>query len=171
MASGEASGKPWRPALRADVLASFAERARDVRIKFFDREGEPMSPEEWIEARTDPNYLLVAVDRIENVEVATTWIGLHLDTNPNWEHVIFGTQIVYLHPEDLARMDGPLPDPAEFLPADPEGSVSLLSLVEPAFGEMIGRYGWRKLSDAELGHRLVADDFRERFRAEGRLRG
>lgn len=51
-------------------------------------------------------------------------------------------------------MEGPLPDLADLLPAD---------------GEVIGRYAWRQLADAEAGHQLVADDFRERYRAEGRL--
>lgn len=133
--------------------------------KFLDREGEPMSPDDWIEARTNPGYLLVAVDRVENLEVVTTWIGVDLDDDPNWHRVIFGTQVVYLHPEDIERLAGPPPDPTEFLPADPE-SFNLLRLIEPVLGEMIGRYGWRKLSDAEVGHRLVVNEFRKRFREE-----
>lgn len=166
MSDENASGKPWRPSLSAEKLARFAEKAQGINTKFIDREGEPMSPDAWIEARTDPNYLLVAVDRIENLEVATTWIGVHLDDDPNWERVVFGTQTVYLHPEDIERLAAPLPKPADLLPADAEGSFSLLRLVEPVVGELIGRYAWRKLSDAETGHRLVVEDFRERFRAE-----
>lgn len=83
---------------RTETLVRFAEKARDLDMEFLDREGEPMSPEEWIEARTDPVFLLVAVDRVQHLEVVTTWIGVHFDDNPNWQRVIFGTQIVFLHP-------------------------------------------------------------------------
>jgi hypothetical protein len=171
MQDGEASGKPWRPSLRADDLERFAEKARGLNTKFLDRDGKPMSPDEWIEARTDPGYLLVAVDCNENLEVATTWIGVHLDSDPSWERVIFGTQIVYLHPEDMEVLAGPLPDPTQFMPADSEESFNLLRLIEPVFGELIGRYAWGKLSDAEAGHKLVADGFRARFQTERTSKG
>jgi hypothetical protein len=168
MPGGEdVSGKPRRPSIRGENLARFAKNAGQLDLTFLDRDGEPMSADRWIEARTDPDYLLVAVDRIECLEVATTWIGVHLNGTPNWECVIFGTQIVYLHPEDLERLDGPPPHPAEFLPEDPGESFNPLSLVAPIFGELVGRYGWRNLSDAGAGHRFAVDYFRERLAASG----
>lgn len=165
MSSGEPSGKKWRPSLRAEDLARFAEKARDLDMKFLDREGEPMSPDEWIEAKTDPSYLVVAVDRIENVEVITSWIGVHFEDNPTWQRVIFGTQVVILHPEDIERMAGPLPDPAELLqPA--EESFDLLSILDPVFGDLVSRHAWHKLAEAKAGHRLIADGLRKQLGAE-----
>jgi hypothetical protein len=150
------------PRLSTEQLARFAERARDLSVEFIDREGNPMSPEEWIEAKTDPDYLLVAADYIESLEIRTTWIGVHLD-HPGFERVVFGTQVIYLHPEDIELLDGPLPVASDFMPADPEAPFNVLAIDAPLVGELISRTGWRSLSKAEIGHRVIADDFRKRL--------
>lgn len=77
------NGKPRRSSIRAENLARFAENAGELGLTFLDRDGKPMSADRWIEARTDPDYFLVGVDRLECLlEVATSWIGIHINGTP-----------------------------------------------------------------------------------------
>lgn len=92
-----------------------------------------------------------------------------MNGTPKSERVNFGTQVVYLRPEDLDRLERPSPDPDEFLPKDPPEAISLLSLVTPLFGELVAQYGWRNVSDAEAGHRFAVAYLRERLAASGGL--
>jgi hypothetical protein len=90
-----------------------------------------------------------------------------MNGTPKSERVNFRTQVVYLRPEDLERLDGPPPDPAEFLPKDPGEAFNLLSLVAPLFGELVAEYGWRNMSEAEAGHWFAVAYLRERSPLQG----
>ncbi len=164
------SGIPGRSSIRGENHARFAENAGELGLTFLDRDGKPMTADRWIEARTDPDYFLVEVDRLESpLEIATSWIGIHMSHTPESERVNFGTQVVYLSPEDIERLDGPPPDPDEFLPKDPGEAFDLLSLVAPPFGKLVAQYGWRDLSDAEAGHRFAVSHLRQRIATSGGL--
>jgi hypothetical protein len=48
--------------------------------EYYGRDGEPMTPDEWLEKFSDFDYKRVALDKIGDVEVSTVWLGL----NHNW---------------------------------------------------------------------------------------
>ncbi|HET7445323.1 MAG TPA: hypothetical protein VFJ57_11740 [Solirubrobacterales bacterium] len=164
MPAGEPSGKPWKPSFRAEDLALFAEKARDLDAEFLDREGNSMSPGEWFEAKADPDYLVVAFDPVGPLGILTTWIGVHYEGDRGWERVIFGTQVIYLDQEKMARAIvgavGPGKRPP---PSDPDKSFDILRIDAPDIGEILQRFGWRTLPDAETGHGWIVDGFKERL--------
>jgi hypothetical protein len=151
VSSGEASGKPWIPLIRAEDRARFDAKVRDLDMEFLDRNGEPMRPSDWLEARGDLDYVLVDADQLGDIAIGTTWVGVHLPDNPGWDRVVFGSQVVDLAPGTLARMAS---QPAT--EKRPEEPFDLLGLLDPRLGQLVYRASFRTLSEAERGHQFVA---------------
>lgn len=73
-------------------------------MTFLDRDGNAIDPSDWLEARGDPDYVLVDVSRLGDIWIATTWVGIHIPDNPGWDRVIFGSQVIDMTTATLARL-------------------------------------------------------------------
>lgn len=167
MSSGEASGKPWMPKYRAEDLARFADNTRDLEGEYLDQDGEPMSSDEWIEAKADLDYTVVAMDFVGPLAIATSWIGVHFQGREGWERVVFGTQVIHVDSEKLARKLAGPPGSAELGLERPSEPFDLMDIDELGIGEVLSRFAWKSRSDAETGHGWVVDMCTTRFREEG----
>lgn len=144
----EASGKPWQPAALLEDKAIFQAKARELDAVFLDRDGEPMAPGDWIEAKHDPAYTVVAVDAVgPDIRISTTWVGCHIPGHPGWHRVIFGTQVVYVGQaaHDLPAAAG------TGIGADDE-AFDVLGVHDPSFGVVMFRARWSNVAEAEQGH-------------------
>lgn len=148
--SDKASGKPWMPSIQAEDRVRFDERAGDLDLEFFDRDGAPMPPSSWLEARGDHDYVLIAADRLGDIWIATTWVGVHIPGSPGWDRVIFGSQVIDLTPETLARLAA---EPV--VERQPNEPYDVLQLLNPPEGQVVYRASFRTLSEAQRSHRFV----------------
>jgi hypothetical protein len=67
-------------------------------IEYYDRQGNPLTMEEWVELldRRDPDYERVAETTVGRLWVSTVWLGLDHNWSPPGEHhipLIFETMI------------------------------------------------------------------------------
>jgi hypothetical protein len=167
MSDREAGGKPWMPRYRAEDLARFDEDTTDLDGEFLDRDGEPMSSEEWIEAKADLDYTLVGMDFVGPMAIATSWIGVHYEGKPGWENVVFGTQVIHVDHEKLARRLAGPPGSNELSLERLGEPFDLMDIDELQIGEVVARFAWGSRADAETGHGWVVEQFTTRFREEG----
>lgn len=59
---------------------------------FYDRDNNPINLRQWARATEDPDYRWVKLTYVGNdVSVATTWIGIDIDSDPAKTPRIFGT--------------------------------------------------------------------------------
>ena len=62
-------------------------------ILYYDRQGRPMSTEEWNRRFTDRDYQVVAQHWIRGWKVSTIWLGLDHNFTRNGPPVIFETMV------------------------------------------------------------------------------
>lgn len=92
----------------AETFESRVSRLARESIGYYDRQGNPMTLEQWAKTFEDPNSKRVAETTIGDWWVSTVWLGLdhgfeslfERDDDPEpYRPVIFETMIFYRHPE------------------------------------------------------------------------
>lgn len=95
-------GKGWRPFMpqkQREELESFENRLNDQFLgscpQYFDRDGDPISIADWVEAFGDEDYKRVAEDQVDDWWISTVWLGLNhsFSLNPEAPPVIFETMV------------------------------------------------------------------------------
>lgn len=70
-------------------------------LNYYDRQGNPISMEDWSELLNDDKYQRVVKDTIGDVEVSTVWLGLNHAYDGNSIHIfetmIFGHDTEFCH--------------------------------------------------------------------------
>jgi len=72
-------------------------------LEYFDRSGEEISFERWVELASDREYKTLRQDAIGNTEISTVWLGLNYEWDPDRPPLIFETMIFSPEPIDCRR--------------------------------------------------------------------
>ncbi|PFG43030.1 hypothetical protein ATJ88_1709 [Isoptericola jiangsuensis] len=81
-----------------DAAARWMRRYLDIKIRYHDKDGTPITMRRWVELRT-PEYSIVGRDKIGPYDVVTAWLGLDYNFRAKGRPLIFETE-VYIDPVD-----------------------------------------------------------------------
>ena len=60
---------------------------------YFDRDGQPLTTEEWVAKWASMDYRRVGFRKVRNVEVSTVWLGINYNWDPEGPPMLFETMV------------------------------------------------------------------------------